>query len=322
MTVLTLSDVHQAAREAHEAGLCVVPPRQDGSKAPMVHWRRYEDERPSLAQLDRWYGAGLTGLGIVCGPVSRNTFMFEAEDDATAQRLRAEAHGSGRGYLLDRLDAGYLERTPGDGVHWLGRSSEIGRNTKLARRLKRPEEMADPGDKVKVLIETRENGGYAILAPSHGKVHPSGRPYVLLAGGFSTIPTITPAERDALYALARSLDEMPAPAPRQAPRAEPYTGDSIADAFNARSTWAEILTPHGWSFWRSVGDNEHWSRPGRKGATSATINEGGAGVLYVFSSSTMFEPGRAYSRFGAYAVLNHAGDFSAAARAVREWWAR
>lgn len=321
MTVMTRLDVRSHALHAHEEGLCVVPPRQDGSKAPLVSWRRYEQERPSLAQLERWYSAGLTGLGVVCGPVSGNLVMLEAEDDVTAEQLRSEARGAGLGHLLERLDAGYLEQTPGGGVHWLLRCAEPAGNTKLARRMKRPEEMRDPGDKVKVLIETREAGGYSVLAPSHGGVHPSGRPYVLVAGGFDTIPEVTPAERDALWEVARALDEMPAPAPRRAPRIEPYKGDSIAEAFNARATWPEVLERHGWSHWRTAGDNQHWARPGRKGATSATINEGGAGVLYVFSSSTVFEPDRAYSRFGAYAVLEHGGDHSAAARAIRAWWA-
>ena len=319
MSVISRPDVRTTVKEAHGEGLCVLPPRQDGSKAPLVPWRRYEYERPSLRQLERWYGAGLTGIGVVCGPVSRNTLVLEAETAEVADRFRAAAAAAGMGDVIARLDTGYLEHTPGGGVHWPIRCEGVGRNTKLARRPKRPEEMADPGDKVKVLIETRETGGYCILAPSHGRVHPTGRPYVLLAGGITTIPTLTAAERTALYDVARTLDEMPPP-PAAVRRTTTYTGDSVADAFNARASWAEILEPHGWRHWRSVGANQHWTRPGKQLGTSATINEHGDGLLFIFTSSTLFEPERAYSKFSAYALLNHGGDFSAAARALRAWW--
>jgi archaellum biogenesis ATPase FlaH len=46
---------------------------------------------------------------------------------------------------------------------------------------------------------------------------------------------------------------------------------------------------------------------------SATTNYGGADLLYVFSSSTEFDADKSYSKFAAYAVLEHGGDFSKAA---------
>jgi hypothetical protein len=61
----------------------------------------------------------------------------------------------------------------------------------------------------KPLIETRGEGGYLVIAPSNGRVHPTGKPYVLRRGGLATIAEITPEEREALWALARSFDEMP-----------------------------------------------------------------------------------------------------------------
>jgi hypothetical protein len=43
---------------------------------------------------------------------------------------------------------------------------------------------------------------------------------------------------------------------------------------------------------------------------------GGHDRLYVFTSSTPFEPEKSYSKFAAYVVLNHGGDFAAAARHI------
>jgi hypothetical protein len=51
---------------------------------------------------------------------------------------------------------------------------------------------------------------------------------------------------------------------------------------------------------------------------SATTNHAASDLLYVFSTSTNFEAGRGYGKFSAYAVLNHEGDFAAAARALAE----
>jgi len=47
---------------------------------------------------------------------------------------------------------------------------------------------------------------------------------------------------------------------------------------------------------------------------SATTNLGGHDRLYVLTSSTPFEPEKCYSKFAAYAVVRHRGDFAAAAR--------
>ena len=71
---------------------------------------------------------------------------------------------------------------------------------------------------------------------------------------------------------------------------------------------------HGWTLARG-GENEYWRRPGKDQGWSATLR---GRVLYVFSSNAApFEPDRAYSPFAAYTLLEHAGDFAAAAAALR-----
>src|SRR4051812_262949 len=44
-----------AARDAYAANLCVLPPKEDGSKAPLVNWKTYQAERPTPEQLRKWY---------------------------------------------------------------------------------------------------------------------------------------------------------------------------------------------------------------------------------------------------------------------------
>ena len=183
-----LVDVRSTALAAIEAGISVVPPSQDGSKRPMGYWKQWQTERPTPDQVDTWYADGLTGVGLVCGQISGNLELFEFEDTETYEQFKEAAQAVGLGELVERIEDGYVEKTPGGGYHWFTRCAEISGNAKLARRPKRPEEMKEPGAKVKVLIETRGEGGYVVAAPSDGTVHPSGGAYTLLRGGVWTIP--------------------------------------------------------------------------------------------------------------------------------------
>jgi len=91
---------------------------------------------------------------------------------------------------------------------------------------------------------------------------------------------------------------------------------SPGDDFIARATWAEILEPHGWRLVRTRGDICDWCRPGKAAGISATTNALGTDRFHVFTTSTEFET-TSYSKLGVLAVLEHNGDHSAAASALR-----
>lgn len=91
------------------------------------------------------------------------------------------------------------------------------------------------------------------------------------------------------------------------------------DDFNARESWAKILEPHGWTALRDGDDVIYWRRPGKTDEShAATTNHLNSDRLHVFSSNAdPFEPDCSYSKFSAYALLNHSGDFYAAAADLR-----
>ena len=92
---------------------------------------------------------------------------------------------------------------------------------------------------------------------------------------------------------------------------------SPGDDFNARATWGDVLRPHGWTRVRaSASGEELWCRPGKRGAVSARADRDGDGRLMVFTTSTALPGGESCSLFGAFAVLNHGGDYKAAARTL------
>lgn len=66
-----------------------------------------------------------------------------------------------------------------------------------------------------------------------------------------------------------------------------------------------------------MGSGYGWRKPGKeRPGISATTGQSADGVdrLYVFSTSTQFEPERPYAKFAAYTLLQHHGDYSAAAK--------
>lgn len=91
---------------------------------------------------------------------------------------------------------------------------------------------------------------------------------------------------------------------------------SPGDDYAARTSWADILEPHGWRMVRRRGDIADWCRPGKAAGISATTNALGTDRFHVFSTSTDFDT-TSYSKLGALAVLEHHGDLSAAASALR-----
>ena len=313
--------VREAALCAHRAGLCVLPPKEDGSKAPDTsEWTTRQTIRTTEAEVLDFYANGRTGLGVITGTVSGGLELLDFDEHEVFAAFRERAIECGLGELWQRIADGYLEETP-NGAHVFYRCAEISGNTKLARRPKRPEEKRDEHDRIQVKIETRGEGGFAVIAPSHGRVNKDGA-YYLVQGGPESIVTITPAEREALHELARSFDEMPREAERTAQVARSTDGKPTGDLrpgddFNARATWHEILESRGWRFVFETGGESYWRRPGKTEGLSATTNYRGSELLYVFSTSTDFEAERGYDKFGALAVLEHDGNLEQAARALR-----
>jgi hypothetical protein len=313
-------------REAVAAGICVLYPREDGTKAPGFvspsgsgEWHEFQARRPTNSELKRWYGPH-TGVGVVCGAVSGGLECYDFDDRATYEAFKAAAAAFGLSGLVERVEAGYLEESPSGGVHWLYYCESPACAKVAQRRL--PDATGAGKSKLKTLIETKGEGGYVIIAPTFGRVHPSGRPYRRLGGSLATLVRLTEAERDAILALGRSFDQSPVPPAPEPPRAAQRHGGDWDDAerpgddFNARASWAEILD--GWTHVYTRGDTQYWRRPGKDFGQSATVNHTGKDRFHCFTSSSEFEPDQSYSKFGAYAHLHFRGDHQAAARALSE----
>lgn len=299
-------------------GCSIVPTRLDGSKAPIGAWKKYQSERANAMQIHHWFAnPDQTGFGVITGQVSGNLEMLEFEGRAVAMGLLDEANelaiNSGLLELLYKVTNGYAEFTPSGGVHFYYRISDapVPGNTKIARQ---------PGEDGGVLIETRGEGGFSIVAPSFGMVHPSGKAWIAVTGSPATIPTISWDEREAVHSVLRALDRMPTPETVLsviADHADAGGGVSPGDDYSNRTSWDEILIPRGWSKVFTQGTTTYWRRPGKNIGISATTGRNDGDNLFVFSTSTEFEAEKPYSKFSAFTHLNFNGDFKAAAKNLR-----
>jgi hypothetical protein len=307
-------------------GLSALPAIPGEKRPALPGWREYQKRLPTEAEARRWF-ARAAGVCLVCGAVSGNLEMIDFDNKGEMFTAWWEKVEAARPGLFERL---VVEQTPSGGYHVAYRSAEpVPGNQRLAQRAvpcNGPEEVEIAGKRYVprpngdhwevtiTLIETRGEGGLFLCDPTPG--------YSLQQGEFANLPTLSTEERALLIDTARSLNELhpsensgsvsEANHSRTIP-AEPV--DRPGDEFNARADIRPLLIQHGWVRVRD-GDNEHWRRPGKDTGTSATLKDG---VFYVFSSSVApFEPDKGYSPFQVYALLEHGGDFTAAARELRE----
>lgn len=311
-----------------DSSLSVIPIRPDGSKAPALStWGIYRRRRPTETELSEWFDNDLGyGIAIVGGAISGSLEIFDCDAPELFPPWCALVESICQG-LLARL---IVIQTPSGGYHVYYRCSEIEGNQKLAQRLVEIPEEIKGGRwidrrymKIETLLETRGEGGYVLSSPTPPECHPDRKPYILLSGELSSIPTISPQERAVMHDVARSFNEHIQPeriyhgslTPRlYGPCNRP------GDDYNARADWYSLLTSYGWRYAFKRGDVSYWRRPGKPDpGISATTNYAGSNLLYVFSSNAApFEEKAAYSLFSAYSILEHNGDFHAAAKALSQ----
>ena len=310
--------IRDTALELRASGISILPIVADGSKSPATgSWRHYQTTIADEQTITGWFPEALErGIAVIGGQVSGGLEVLDFDLPGLYDQWLELVGQAGLLALIDTLP---LEATPKGGRHLFWRCSTYEGNTKLAKRAK-----ADGSPET--VIETRGEGGYAIVSPSPAACHPLGKPYVMLRGAISKTPEIDPATRETLLSLARSFNEYVAPerAYSEMPQAASAPKDSTiirpGDDYNARADWREILEPHGWRLLYYQGQKGLWQRPGKDGTgISGTTNYAGGKYgddrLYVFSSNAYpFESERTYSKFQAYTLLEHNGDFKAAAR--------
>jgi len=305
-------EVQQAAETLLGAEVSVAFIAANGTKAAVHPWRTLQRQRLNADELALLV-ASLTGidvgLAIVSGRASGNLEIIDFDTLALVPDWEAMVESIYPG-LLARL---VMVQTPRPGRHVHYRCPVIAGNQKLAQ-------VEGPDGKPETLIETRGIGGYVLIPPSPPACHPLHRPYVLLQGDLTCIPTISPDERDVLLNAARTFSTYVNQSRIVAnPKPSPIgiSGERPGDLFAASVSWGDILAPRGWVSAGTRGGHTFWRRPGKTRGWSATSGLGSTDLFYVFTTNAPpFESDMLYSKFGAFAALEYHGDLSRAASAL------
>ena len=312
-----MNETRDLAPSYLKSGLCVLPIRPDGSKAPAVNaWACYQERLPTSDEINDWFAAE-RGIAVVGGSVSGNleTLDFETKIvfDQWAELVQELQPGLLTILVINSTPGKYCDAAgrliSGRHVRYRVRDFNVPRNTKLARE-----------ENGKTLIETRGEGGYALAPGGSPQAHLSGKPYVMIHGDLSVLPQILPADRVVLINAARALNMFVESERHFVPRqsGDKDVGKRPGDRFNQRADWS-FLRDHDWSLVRQAHGRAMWRRPGKTSpGVSATTGfcrgQDGTERLYVFSTNALpFEAERCYSPFAAYALLAFGGDFGAAA---------
>ena len=280
------------------AGLSVLPAVKAMKRPSIGSWKKWSARLPAEVEVEAWFANNPDAVCIVAGSVSGN---LECIDFDAHGELFPKWKDSIAPEVFERL---VVERTPSGGFHVLYRSdTSVPGNRKLAQGMR--------AGKKTTLIETRAEGGLFLCAPTEG--------YELIQGEFTRLAVLGQEARESLLVSAEALnecmDEVPVKSPTQ--------GENSAfllkpgDDWCARGDIRPILAAHGWNYLGTKQDgNELWQRPGKTGdGNSATFN---GSVFCVFSTNAAPFEAKGYSKFQVYAILEHNGDFTAAAKALLE----
>jgi len=326
--------VQDAARKYLAAGLSVLPAERDTKKtAYHLSWKQYTKRMPTEVEVAAWFANRPDAICLIAGTASGNLEMIDFDhqadlfeawtakiDPALLARLVTESTQSSGRHVAYRCIipvCGSLKLAqrkhilvPADEVY-----EEDGRQyVRLKGKAYQVRIDAD-GTRYVIItsIETRGEGGLFLCSPT-----PS---YELKQGSFADLPVITEAERDSLLHAAWELNEyMPeiVDGPRDCADPNKHVAgnrDRPGDDFNRRGDIPGTLQAHGWKLAKD-GENQYWRRPGKTSAWSASLKER---TFYVFTpNASPFDADHYYTPFAVYTLLNHGGDYTRAAAALRQ----
>jgi hypothetical protein len=320
------------AKHLIENGFSVIPVNE--KKQPMVAFKRsgYTQNLPGN-ELDLLYTQS-HGIAIIAGEVSGNLICIDVDlkyditgDLMSRLKIRLEE------VIPDFFKRIVLQQTRTNGFHLIFRvehGTKVGGNKKLAMRSTNEAELEEDrknNPKLKkserVLIETRGEGGYFLIAPTPG--------YKIIKNTFASIGTFTPDELDAVFATCRSFNELEIAEvvydiqDRKIMSVTSSIEVSPWDDYNNRTDGVALLESYGWEVTGQINSTTlKLLRPGKpsKEEHSAYYHTD-SGKLVVFSTSTPFDTERngtspAYTPFAIYAVYEHNGNIKEAARMLSE----
>lgn len=293
-------------------GYSIIP--VNGSKLPtMKEWGIYQVKPMELDQVERHFKDAF-GIGMLMGGKKGLTGL----DFDLKYSLTSDFYDRFKSLIpISLLKKMYVQSTRNGGFHWVWSCPErIEGSQKLAQRLTTPEEKHEvyieafnnpvtrpsalkiaSNHKVKVLLETRGEGGYILVTPSPGYDHVFGK-----------VNTITPEEHDLILETARQFNEYVEVKRDFRMFNKTENGVNPFEEFKERGDAPKLLIDNGWSVTYENNQIIRFRRPGKDASPSSAIYDKDSRVFSVFSTSTQFDTNRGYSPASLFIELEADGD--------------
>jgi len=283
---------------------------------------KYEIIRPHLVSEYPYKlkNTEVIGIGILGGKISGNLEVIDVDCkydltgllwDNLFENIKTE--------LPDIYKSLVIAKTPTGGYHIYYKCDVIGKNQKLARRETTEEEKKQiqieaekvkdkktakaegENDKVKVLIETRGEGGYVCAEPTPG--------YKFIQNTFRDIPKISIEKRDRLLDICRDFNEVEEQKEKPKTNKTIFSNVSLEDPFSDYNERGDILTlleSKGWNIVKQTSKRVYLLRPGG-GSSSAKYSANyhlDKKLFYVWSDSVLdFEAEKGYNNVSVFLKL-------------------
>ena len=282
-----------------DKGYSLIPLNSD--KSPKLKtWTEYQ--KTKITDITKFTDSN---IGLICGEISGNLLAIDVDCKydltGTLYNDLCELIKSSKDGLFEKMQ---INTTKNNGFHLIFscESKPIG-NKKLASRPANDIE-SENKDKVKVLIETRGEGGYICYPPTDG--------YDIIKEGYEML---TDDEIDIVLSCCRSFNQIEVKEPVFKNRIdETNFVTSPFEDYNKRGDCVKELTSNDWKFVFQKGDNTHFKRPGSTDSrTSATFSTK-HNKFYVFSTSTIFTENVGYSPVAVFCKLYHNDNWSECAK--------
>ena len=296
-----MQDLTKTIDQAFEEGLNIIA--VDEHKRPLRNWKQYQSEKITQQEIAEQIGdIRCHSIAVITGKISGNLEVIDLD-------LKYDLTGDLFIRFVNALPSDIFAKllaikTRSEGYHFYYRCNTIEGNQKLAQRETTEEErIKNPDDKIRVLIETRGQGGYVLAPPSPG--------YSIVQK--NTIPLISDQEREIILEAARSFNEVAEKVeyiPTLSQRYEIATRDndniSPWHDYDARGAnhMINLLESKGWRHVCRDGNKLHFLRPGETKAKSSGNYDIEKNWFSVFSTSTQFDAQKAYRPHAVYMVLH------------------
>lgn len=292
-----------------DQGVSVIPVKD---KIPTIDsWDRYKKTLMTSDEVGSSFKEA-NGIATIGGVVSggREMIDIDCKYDLTG-KLWEEYSEMIKTHDKALFDALVIVKTPSNGYHLIYRvEGDVIGNTKLARRYATKAELdAHPMQKVKVLIETKAEGGYCVAPPTAG--------YTFVSK--ARVPVVITAEqKDLIITLAKSFNEVFDEVVNVPKRIRNFDDSKFVESpfedYNNRGDALTELVKHGWTVVGQRGHRIQLKRPGDSQSKSSGNYSTEFKTFKCFSTSTCFSEEKAYSQVGVYCQLNHNGDWAKCAK--------